>query len=125
IQRRSLRPRGHGDKMAAMSQFVLTPACKRLVALAGITAADLLRGDGQTRHSISRDLSLIMARWRPQDRIVLIDGSLKKGLLVNGLPVVEEMEPVLVLALKPWQLFSRVQIDFEALNVPCEAPQSY
>ena len=59
-------------------------------------------GDGQVCFSISRDVSrMTMARWRPGDRIVLIDGPIRKASLVNGRPVVEEMEPLLVLALKP------------------------
>jgi hypothetical protein len=62
--------------------------------------ADLIGGDGQVCFSISRDVSrMTMARWRPGDRIILIDGPIRKASRVNGRPVVEEMEPLLVLAL--------------------------
>jgi len=88
--------------MAAMPQFILTPACKRLMADAGVTGADLLGGDGQTCSSISRDVSrLIMARWRPNDRIILIDGPIKKASQFEGRPIVEIVVPVLVHAFTP------------------------
>ena len=44
---------------------------------------------------------MTMARWRPGDRIILIDGPIRKPSRVNGRPVVEEMDPLLVLALRP------------------------
>jgi hypothetical protein len=44
---------------------------------------------------------MTMARWRPGDRIILIDGPIRRASFANGRPVVEEMEPLLVLALKP------------------------
>src|SRR5882724_11897179 len=85
-----------------MPQFILTPACKRLMADAGVSEADLLGGDGQACSSISRDVSrLIMARWRPNDRIILIDGPIKKASQFEGRPIVEIVESVLVLALTP------------------------
>ena len=59
-------------------------------------------GNGQGCFSMSRDVSrMTIARWRPGDRIILIDGPIKKASHVNGRPVVDEMEPVIVLALKP------------------------
>lgn len=64
-----------------MPQFILTPDCKRLMADAGVTEADLLGGDGQTCSSFARDVSrMTMARWRPGDRIILIDGPIKNSL---------------------------------------------
>jgi hypothetical protein len=85
-----------------MPQFILTSDCKRLMADAGVTRADLLGGDGQVCLSISKDVSrMTMARWRLGDRIILIDGPIKKAAIVDGRPVVELMEPLLVLALKP------------------------
>src|SRR5262245_53733951 len=54
----------------------------------GVTGEDLLGGDGRTCFSISRDVSrMTMARWRPGDRIILIDGPIRKGSRVNGRPV--------------------------------------
>jgi len=42
-----------------------------------------------------------MARWRPNDRIILIDGPIKKASQFEGRPIVEIVEPVVVLAFTP------------------------